>query len=262
MTILQAVILGIVQGITEFLPISSSGHLIIFPEVFGWEANGMTFDVAVHVASLLAIVVALRKDIVDLLGRLVRREASAVRVIGFLAVATVPAVIAGGMFGDWFDTARTVRVVAFSLIVWGVILAIADRVAARARPGNGLYGLTWFQAVLIGIIQVFALIPGTSRSGSTMSAGLLTGLDRETAARFSFLLAIPAIVGAGLVTALDVARVGMDVTVAPLVAGSVAAFVSGLFAIVFLMFVIRRANFLWFAGYRIILGLMLLIFLA
>ncbi|KKW29955.1 MAG: Undecaprenyl-diphosphatase [Candidatus Uhrbacteria bacterium GW2011_GWD2_52_7] len=261
MTIVHAVVLGAVQGITEFLPISSSGHLIIFPEVFGWEPNGMTFDVAVHVATLLAIVVAMRSDIVDMVRRLLRHEASAPRLVAFLAIATVPAVIAGGMFGDWFDGVRTIPIIATSLIVWGIILAVADRVAARAKPGKGLYGLTWFQALFIGLVQVFALIPGTSRSGSTMSAGLLTGLDRETAARFSFLLAIPAIAGAGLLTGLDVAKAGLDVGIPELLAGAVAAFISGIVAIKFLMFVIKRANFLWFAGYRIILGLMLLLFL-
>ena len=262
MTIVQAVVLGAVQGITEFLPISSSGHLIILPRVFGWEPDGMAFDVGVHVATLFAIVFALKVDIIELMRRLWRREASAWRLTAFVAIATVPAEVAGGLFGAWFDITRTIPVVAYSLIIWGIILAVADRVAAHSKKGKGLYGLTWFQAVLIGLVQVFALVPGTSRSGSTMSAGLLTGLDRETAARFSFLLAIPAIAGAGLVTALDVAKTGLDVSLLELLAGVVSSFIFGILAIKFLLFVIRRANFLWFAGYRIILGLILLLFLA
>lgn len=261
MTIVQAVVLGAVQGITEFLPISSSGHLIIFPKLFGWSPDGMTFDVAVHVATLFAIVVALRADLRELMGRLVRGESSPRRIALFIVLATIPAVIAGGFFGDWFDGMRSIEVVAYSLIAWGIILAVADRVAAKAKKGKGLYGLTWFQAILIGVVQVFALIPGTSRSGSTMSAGLLTGLDRDTAARFSFLLAIPAIAGAGLLTGLDVARVGLDVELLPLITGAVTAFVSGLLAIRFLLFVIKRANFLGFALYRVILGALLLVFL-
>ncbi|MCR4312036.1 MAG: undecaprenyl-diphosphate phosphatase [Candidatus Uhrbacteria bacterium] len=262
MTIVQSVILGVVQGITEFLPISSSGHLIIFPRVFGWEPNGMAFDVVVHVATLCAIFVALRSDLVELTRRLIRGEATSWRLAAFVLLATVPAVIAGGFFGDWFTSLRSLAIVGWSLIIWGIILAVADRVAVGAKRGKGLYSLAWFQAMLIGIFQVFALIPGTSRSGSTMSVGLLTGLDRDTAARFSFLLAIPAIAGAGLLTAIDVARDGLDIGLPELFAGAIAAFISGILAINLLLFVIRRASFLWFAGYRILLGIFLLLFLA
>lgn len=261
MTIVQSVMLGAVQGITEFLPISSSGHLIIIPKLFGWSADGMTFDVGVHVATLFAIIVALRADLRDLITRLYRGESSPLRIALFIVLATIPAVIAGGLFGDWFDGMRSISVVAYSLIIWGVVLAVADRIASQAKKGKGLYGLTWFQAIVIGVVQVFALIPGTSRSGSTMSAGLLTGLDRDTAARFSFLLAIPEIVGAGLLTTLDVIKTGLDVEMLPLVIGAVTAFVTGLLAIRFLLFVIKRANFLGFALYRVILGVLLLIFL-
>ena len=259
MTIVQAAVLGVVQGLTEFLPISSSGHLILFPEIFGWDAQGMTFDVVVHVATLCAIVVALWGDIVDLIRRLAKGDAAARRLVLLVAAATVPAVMAGGLFGSWFTSTRSVVVVAFMLIAWGVILAVADRVAERIATRKTLYGVTWTQAVLVGIFQVFALVPGTSRSGVTMSIAMLSGLTRDTAARFSFLLAIPAILGAGLLTGLDVAQTGLDAPPLALVVGALAAFASGVFAIRFLLFVIHRANFLWFAGYRILLGVLMLL---
>ncbi len=262
MELLQAIVLGAVQGITEFLPVSSSGHLILFPAFFGWEPFGLSFDVALHLGTLLAILIGLRTDLQALSRDLLRGERSARRLLLNIIVATLPIVIIGGLFGDVFEQTRSVTVVAIMLIVWGVFLALADRFTAVMRGQITSAGkVRPWQAIVIGLIQIFSLIPGTSRSGSTMTAGLMSGLDRQTAARFSFLIAIPAMLGAGVVTAVDVAQTGLDVALTPLALGFASAFVFGVIAIRFLLAFLRRASFLPFAIYRIALGIFLLFYL-
>ena len=259
---LQAVVLGAVQGLTEFLPVSSSGHLILVPALLGWDPQGLAFDLIIHLATLFAVIVALRTDIVWLWDGLWRRDPVRLQLCVKLAAAALPALVIGFFWGDWFEGIRSVQVVAISLIVWGALLGAADRFSALMRGQlKDLGKVFWWQALFIGVIQVFSFIPGTSRSGSTMTAGLFSGLDRVAAARFSFLLAIPVTAAAGASALLDVAQHGLDISLMPMLVGFLSAFVFGLFAIRFLLFVVRKASFVWFAVYRVALGIFLLLYL-
>ncbi|MFA5946669.1 MAG: undecaprenyl-diphosphatase UppP [Patescibacteria group bacterium] len=260
MPILHAIILGLVQGLTEFLPVSSSGHLIVFPELLGWDVSSVTFDVAIHVATLGAIVVALKDDIIKVIKGIVKNNENDKSLALKIVVATIPAVVIGGLFHNAFESWRSMTVVGAMLIVWGVVLFVADEVAKRTpRMVLLTEKMPWLAVLLIGLAQVLAFVPGTSRSGVTMSVGLLAGLSKETAAKFSFFLAIPAILGAGAVTFLEVLQNGLDVPIPSLVAGSIAAFVSGIFAIRFLLLIIKKWSFAPFAIYRVVFGVILLI---
>ena len=259
MSILQAIILGVVQGITEFLPISSSGHLIAFPTLFGWGQQGVDFDVMIHVATLLAIVWVLRTEVAAICRNFFSGNDR--RLGWMILVGTIPVVVAGVLIaGEVLDEVRTVKTVAYSLIGWGVVLWAADYYATRVKPRTtALKVTTWKQAVVIGLAQALALIPGTSRSGITMTAGLFSGLDRDTSARYSFLLAIPAIAGAGLLTLKEAFDAGGFSTEAlPLIVGFVSAFLAGMIAIRFLLAFVKKYGFQWFAWYRILLGIVLL----
>lgn len=262
MTILQAAVLGAIQGLTEFLPVSSSGHLVVFPVLFGWEPQGMTFDVAVHLATLLAIIVAMRRELGSLWKGVRSGTAADRALVAKLLVGTIPAVAVGLFLGDMLDSVRSVTVVAWMLILWGIALGIVDRFAKKKSTDRRVHDVSWRQAIVIGVIQAFALIPGTSRSGATITAGLAMGLERAQAARYAFLLAIPAIAAAGAKTAFDVTKTGLDVSVAPMVVGFVSALVFGIIAIRFLLAILKRGGFLGFAIYRIALGLGILLFLA
>jgi len=259
MPILHAIILGLVQGLTEFLPVSSSGHLIVFPELFGWKVESVTFDVSIHVATLAAIVVALRQDIAKMARGIVKGDSAERSLFWKIVVATIPAVLIGGIFSGPLERLRLLPVVAVSLIAWGVVLLLAEQYAKRYLRGvRDPEHMSWVQSVIIGLMQVLAFIPGTSRSGVTMSAGLFVGLDKSTAARFSFLLAIPAIAGAGAVAGIHVLQNGLDVPISAIIAGCLSAFISGLFAIRFLFLIIKKWSFAPFAIYRIVFGLILL----
>lgn len=260
MSIFHAIILGLVQGLTEFLPVSSSGHLIVFPELFGWDVSSVTFDIAIHLATLGAILVALKDDIAKILRGIVQKNANDQSLALKIIVATIPAVIVGGLFHSIFESFRSMVVVGIMLIVWGIILFIADEYARRTpRVVLLTEKMPWLAVVLIGLAQVLAFVPGTSRSGVTMSVGLFAGLSKETAAKFSFFLAIPAIAGAGAVTLIDVIRYGLDVPIPSLIAGFIAAFVAGIFSIRFLLLLIKKWSFAPFAIYRVVFGVILLI---
>lgn len=260
MSIFQAIILGVVQGVTEFLPISSSGHLILFPALLGWETDSISFDVALHLATLGAIIVALWPRISVWTKEITAGNRSARRLAMYLVFATIPAALFGVFAQDWLEMQRTLPVVGAMLILWGVVLYIADSVSQRVeRTVLRDDKISFSTALLIGCAQMFALIPGTSRSGTSISAGLFLGLNRKTSATFSFLLAIPAILGAGALTARDVMQTGLDVGVASLLAGCIAAFFTGILAIQFLFAVIEKGGFRWFALYRVLLGLLVLL---
>lgn len=196
MTSLQIIILAIVQGLTEFLPVSSSGHLILVPSVAGWTDQGLVFDVAVHFGSLAAVAIFFRQDLAGLIrggisllsGKVDSTESRMALGIG---LGTVPAAIAGLLFAGWIaENLRDPLIVAVTLAGYGVLLALADRLGRKER---NFASVTVRDALLIGLAQALALIPGTSRSGITMTAGLALGLKREDAARFSFLLSAPVI---------------------------------------------------------------------
>ncbi|MFZ2682002.1 MAG: undecaprenyl-diphosphatase UppP [Patescibacteria group bacterium] len=262
MTVLQAVVLGAVQGLTEFLPISSSGHLIIVPTLLGWEPQGIAFDLIIHLATLLAVILAMRTDIVWLWDGVLRRDKLRLQLLYKLGAATIPALLVGFFFGDLISGWRGPQVVAISLIIWGLLLGLADKFSSLMRGQiKDLGKIRWWQALLVGVIQVFAFIPGTSRSGSTMTAALFSGLDRVAAARFSFLLAIPITAAAGASALLDVAKHGLDIPLLPMLSGFMAAFVCGILAIRLLLLVVKKASFVWFAVYRVALGIFLLFYL-
>jgi len=248
----QAVVLGVVQGLTEFLPVSSSGHLILVPRVLGWPDQGLAFDAAVHLGTLGALVAYFQGELRALLsGVLSRRLALA------LVLATVPAGLAGLFFDRLIEThLRSPLVVAAATAFWALVMEVADRrPAARSTNGEPLERVGVGRALAVGCAQALALIPGTSRSGITITAGLLGGLDRATAARFAFLLGIPITAAAGLVKTVQLFRLGLPPSEAGPLAGAVlAAFLSGWVAVWFLVTYLRRRSLRPFVIYRLILA--------
>lgn len=263
MTIFEAIVLGALQGVTEFLPISSSGHLILGEEFLGLESEGLkTFDIVVHMGSLGSIVVYFWKDIRGLFAGLWgflrgRRVSEYEKLIGWILVGTLPAVAIGLMMEDFIDGIfRSVNGVAVGMLIAAAFFVIADRFYRGAAGMN----LTVKKAFLIGVAQAIALIPGVSRSGSTISAGIIAGLNREQAARFSFLLGIPAICGAGILTALRLPEGGVVVSNTALWVGFFASFVFGLLSVSVLMKFLKKYSLKVFAVYLALLGLGALIF--
>ncbi|MEX2183899.1 MAG: undecaprenyl-diphosphatase UppP [Chloroflexota bacterium] len=263
-TVLQALIMGIVQGLTEFLPVSSSGHLVVVPYLFGWDdafLNSLSFSVMLHLGTLVALLLYFRAD----WARLVPAGFAALRDRSFrgdpdrklawlLAATTIPAAIAGLVFNDVIEQqVRHVAIVALMLVVGGVVLWVADRVGRRDRP---IGDISFPVAIGIGAAQALALIPGISRSGISISAARLAGLDRQAAARFAFLMATPITAGAGIFEArkLFTGESGVDVSAAPLVIGMVASLVSGLAAIHFMLRYLRTRSLAVFIWYRFALA--------
>lgn len=248
----QAVVLGIVQGLTEFLPVSSSGHLILVPRVLGWPDQGLAVDAAVHLGTLGALLAYFRRELLALLsGTLSRRLAFA------LVLATVPAGLAGLAFDRLIEThLRSPLVVAATTAFWALVMEFADRrAAAPPAAGEPLERVAVGTAFAIGCAQTLALVPGTSRSGITITAGLLGRLDRATAARFAFLLGIPITAAAGLVKTVQLFRLGLPPSEAgPLAAAVLAALVSGWVAVWFLVTYLRRRSLRPFVIYRLILA--------
>jgi len=290
MSYLDAIILGIVQGVTEFLPISSSGHLVLGEHFLGLNvADLKSFDVAVHMATLLAIIIYFWKDFKGLVvGFLyvitgqVKKAGPYANLILYIVVGTVPAVIVGLFFEDVLDEYfRNIRSVAFFMLGAGVIFIIGEKVyrivyrgkstgeklklkgdliKELIRPGSSekgeVRGMKWYKAVIIGVFQAAALIPGVSRSGSTIVAGLFQGVDRSSAARFSFLLGIPAILGAGILTGMKIPESGgLGVDIGVLMVGFVFAFLAGLVSVSFLMRFLKSNSLFVFAFYLIVVGL-------
>ena len=259
----QALILAVVQGLTEFLPISSSAHLILPTLLLGWPDQGLAFDVAVHLGTLLAVLGYFRRDLARLVsagwtGIKTRRMNAALGEIACLALASVPALLAGLFLGDGAAALRTLPVLATTSIVFAVLLACADR--RRAAP-RAAARVSWRVALFIGVAQAFALIPGTSRSGVTITAALLAGLPRAAAARFSFLLSIPIIAGAAVLKTgewLAAGDAAGDAVSAALLALAIAAAALTAYACiaVFLAWV-ERVGMLPFVVYRLLLGTLL-----
>ena len=265
MTFFEIIILAIIQGITEFLPISSSAHLLLPAALLGWEEQGLAFDVAVHVGSLLAVILYFRQDILQMTTAWLtqgfsKEQSTDSKLAWWVILATIPAIIVGFALKDLIELyARTPLVIAITTIGFGLLLWYAD---ATARRQQQLDTLSFRQAMWIGIAQVLALIPGTSRSGITMTAGLMLGLDRESCARFSFLLSIPVILGAGTLATLDLMGAGSDVDWMILLYGALFSFVSAYACIYLFLSWISRIGMLPFVVYRLILGVGLLWFIA
>ena len=260
---LHIVVLALVQGITEFLPISSSGHLILVPALTGWEDQGVVIDVATHVGTLVAVLIYFRRDVAAMaagfLALAVRRYDAGARLALLVVTATVPTVIAGAVLHELGpDLVRSAAIIAWATLGFGILLGIADRVGATSGRTEDI---TFGGAVVFGLAQVLALIPGTSRSGITMTAGRFLGLGREAAARFSLLMAIPTILGAGTLAGWDLYQAG-DVSLGlDALLAAILSCLAALAAIALMMRWLRRASFMPFVIYRVILGLGLLIWL-
>jgi undecaprenyl-diphosphatase len=263
MTYGQGVLLGLVQGATEFLPISSSGHLVLVPLVLGWPDQGLALDAVLHLGTLGALVAYFRRELIAMLVALAGGEDDrpARRLALLLAAATLPAALAGLLFDRLIEQhLRVGAAVATSTIVWGLAMLAADRWSARRPPvTKGEHDLSWAQGLLVGVAQAIALIPGTSRSGIAITAGLFGGLDRPTAARFAFLLGIPITAAAGTAKMLDLLREGIPGSEwGHLALAVVAAFGSGWAAVWFLVHYLKRHSLVPFVAYRVALGLVIL----
>jgi undecaprenyl-diphosphatase len=272
MSELEALLLGIVQGLTEFLPISSSGHLIIVPWLQDYTFLiehphfNKTFDVALHVGTLVAAIGYFRYEVIALIRgflEVLRRravETPVQRLSVAIAVGTVPAAIAGGLGASFFeDTLGEPWMIALQLIFFGALLLYADRLPQR----KSLEGSTVRDGLYIGLAQILALAPGTSRSGITITAGRYLGLDRDAAARFSFLLLIPVVTGAALYKGASAVHEGLPSGVAgPMIVGTLAAAVSGYLAIAFLLRLVRTSSYAPFVYFRYAMGLLILLVIA
>jgi undecaprenyl-diphosphatase len=259
MTSLHAVVLGLVQGATEFLPVSSSGHLILVPWLFGWPDQGLAFDASIHLGTALALLVYFTGELWRLATGILAGRPADRRLAAAVVLGSIPAGIAGLALQHAAETKlRSVTIVAIATIVGALFLWWADRRAAR-NTVHALREIGIGRALVVGLAQPLALIPGTSRSGITLTAGLFSGLDRSTAARFAFLLGLPITMAAGLLECVHLLRHGIT-GIGPdaLAIGVVTSFAAGLAAIWFLVSYLQRRTLLVFVVYRIALGLVIL----
>jgi len=260
--LIRATVLALIQGLTEFLPISSSAHLIFPSALLGWEDQGLAFDVAVHLGTLLAVISYFRRDILSILAgwgtHLVKRVPSDEARLGWMLIlATLPLVIAGLLLQDIVDTyLRSTTVIASSTIVFALFLWAADH---KSDGGKSLNSLHWKAFLLVGLAQVLALIPGTSRSGVTMTAALFCQLDRQACASGSLLRSIPAITGAALLLLLDLLQQG-TANWGELVYALLLSFFVAYLCIHYFLKLISQLGFMPFVLYRLVLGLCLFIF--
>ncbi len=262
MDILQIIVLALVQGLTEFLPISSSAHLILVPYLTDWPDQGLAFDVAVHVGTLTAVVIYFRKEISKMffawLASLKGRHCEDSRLAWGVLIGTIPVGLAGLLFKDVIsEHLRTPLVIAATTIIFGFLLWYADWSGKRSRDEHSL---SWKDIIIIGCAQAIALIPGTSRSGITITAGLMLGLTAPAAARFSFLLSIPVIVLAGGVETLDYLKVASINDTNDLIIGALISAVSAYLCIHYFLLLLERIGMTPFVIYRLLLGIVLLSF--
>lgn len=256
----QTLILALVQGVTEFLPISSSAHLILVPVLTGWEDQGLAFDVAVHGGTLLAVILFFRVQLAHMAvagaGSLAGRWTPDARLAWAVVLATLPVVVAGLLFKDIVEgPLRGPLVIATTTITFGLLLWWAD---ASGRRNRDEFSIGWRDALLVGLAQVLALIPGTSRAGITITAALLLGLNREAAARFSFLLSIPTLFASGVLVTRDLLEDSAPVDWGVLLLGFTLSTVSAYLCIHFFLRLLARTGMLPYVIYRLLLGAVLL----
>jgi len=269
MSLLQAVVLGIVQGLTEFIPVSSSGHLVLVPHLLGWHfehGQAFIFDVLVQWGTLVAVLVYFRQDLMLIVRAFVRNLVRGkpfadhdARMGWYLIVATVPAVVVGLLAKDMVETAfASPRFTGLFLLVTALLLVVAEKMGARQR---NLRQINWLDGLWMGCFQILALLPGVSRSGATIAGGMIRNLDRPAAARFSFLMSVPVMLGAGVLALRDLAAMpGLAQFLLPLSIGFVSALVSGYIAIRWLISYLGRHSLYVFAGYCLLAGLFILVF--
>lgn len=257
MDFLQAFYLGLLQGLTEFLPISSSAHLILIPAFFDWVDQGVAFDLAVHVGTLLAVVIYFRKDVFGiardgLISMGQRRVVGQGALALYLVIGTIPAGLAGLALLDFIDNElRAVEIIFGTTLFFGLLLGLADWLPKRQRS---LESLNWKDALLVGIAQAIALVPGTSRSGITITAGLFLGMSRQAASRFSFLLAIPITALASMVKLLEVATADVIVDWSAFLVGGVVSFIVAITAIHYFLKWLNKVGMWPYVIYRLILA--------
>lgn len=259
MDIFQSIILGITQGITEFLPISSSGHLILVPKIFGWNDPGLSFTIALHWGTLFGVIGYFYKDWLKIFKNAFIHSDNSTdnnqsKILYFILIATIPGALAGYFLENKAETIfRNPILVSIALIVAGIILYIADKFGKKNRE---TYGISLKTALIIGLAQALAIIPGVSRSGITITTALFLGLSRKDAAHFSFLLATPIILGAGLIKLPDILNSGID---SIFIAGFLSSAIAGFLSIKWLLKYIQTKTYFIFTLYRIVLGILFLI---
>lgn len=262
MPVFQAAVLGAVQGLTEFIPISSSGHLVLVPAALDWDRPGLAFDVLLHAASLVALVVYFSGDLVDLARGAVSGDAHARRLAGLLAIGTIPAGLAGVLLADYFEASfeqprpTAIQLLATAVILVGAELALRFHQHRTASDGSALrtiQDLRTADAVTVGTAQAISILPGISRSGATIAAGLALGVNRDDSARFAFLLAIPALLGATIVKIPDLG--GTSLSLGAGIAGFTSSLVFSYAAIWGLIRYLRRNTLYPFAAYCVVAGL-------
>ena len=265
---IDIIILGIIQGIAEFLPISSSAHLIIFRDIFGIGTNigsniELTFDLALHFGTLLAIIIFFFNDLFKILmeGLTKGVKTKDGKLFWYLILATIPAGIVGVLFEDIFDSffRKQLWLIAIALIVMGIIIYLVDK---KSKISINIKEMKWYQALIVGCAQVFALIPGFSRSGTTITASRALGLNREDSAKFSFYLSVPVVAGASLLSLIkdDTLAIILD-NLMIFGVGILISFITGLLCISFLLKYIKKNDFKIFMIYRILLGILVLFIL-
>lgn len=271
MGVIEAIILGMVQGLTEFLPVSSSGHLVLLQKIFGINAPPLVFETLLHAGTLAAVLAVLRKEIFDLLKKPFQP------LTGYLIIGTIPAVIAAVLFGNYIEHAfATGKFLGFCFLITSILLICAEKLSRRAASKAELKkkeAINWLDALVIGVMQAIAIAPGISRSGATISGALFRRLDRDFAARFSFLLSIPAIIGAFVLHVKDLASLGTAsgslassgiasnevIGAAAIITGTVTAAVVGFFAVKLMLKIIREKSLYGFALYTAVLGALVLL---
>jgi undecaprenyl-diphosphatase len=258
MDIMTAIILGIVQGLTEFLPVSSSGHLVLMQKIFGVEEPGLFFDTMLHIGTLSAVFVVLWKDIWEILKKIIQP------LTLYIIIATIPAVIAALAFKDLIESAfESGQFLGICFLITSALLVTAEQLAKRAVDKKSGENMNWIDALIIGVFQAIAIPPGISRSGATISGALSRKMDRDFAARFSFLLSIPAILGALILQVKDLVKgkapANEIIDILPVAAGTITAAIVGFFAVKMMLKIIREKSLYGFAIYTAAVGLLVLL---
>lgn len=256
MVIIEAIILGLIQGLTEFLPVSSSGHIVLFNKLFGITEGTVTFSIAVHIATLIAVITVLWKDVLEM----IKKPTGKLTLL--VIVATIPMGIMGFIFKDllksFLETGATVGV---GFLITGTVLWFAEYTSKKEKKNKKLEETSFVDALVVGCAQVVAMLPAVSRSGSTTGGALFRGLNREFALKFSFLMSIPAILGPAAIEAIDVIKdgSGLEVELLPLIVGMLAAGISGYLAIKFMLKIFTKTSLKVFSYYVYTLGVLVLI---
>lgn len=257
MSVLKAIILGIIQGVAEFLPISSSAHLILFPYLFGWEESGLAFDVALHFGTMMAVLAIFFKDWWNLFIGAIKdikdkKKSTNGRMFWYLIIATVPAALTGLLLDDVIENIirNKIWIIALSLAIMGLLIYIGDKWASKHyKKETKFEDISLKQALIVGIFQAFAVIPGFSRSGTTILAGRLQGISKEAITKFTFLLSVPVICGATIL------KIGDLAFTKEVIVGIISSFAMGIISIKFLLSYIKKHDFSIFAFYRVIFAL-------